>query len=184
MFERYAPIQRKIKPSLWKNVIEQAILRAKSGETAMDDVPPILPNGTMQFDSRESHKSSSLRTTNNTEDAQDFADSQDSSIAQGARDDQGAQYSQDSQTAPRSMHYWKEHHPARYDLLQRVRSLLMRIAEDTHTPVEVIIKPQIIRNLCWSENIHEVDVSTFLFAQGARAWQVALIAESVTRVIM
>ena len=181
MFERYAPIQRKIKPSLWKNVIEQAILRAKSGETAMDDVPPILPNGTMQFDSRESHKSSSLRTTNNTEDAQDFADSQDSLGAQGA---QGAQYLQDSQTAPRSMHYWKEHHPARYDLLQRVRSLLMRIAEDTHTPVEVIIKPQIIRNLCWSENIHEVDVSTFLFAQGARAWQVALIAESVTRVIM
>lgn len=169
MFERYAPIQRKIRPSIWKKVIEQAILRSKSGETAMDDVPPILPNGNMQFDSRESHKSRLSNKSNNTEDSTDSTDSKDSF---------------ESQSAPRSMRYWQEHHPDRYKILQRVRAVLSTIAEDTHTPVEVIIKPQIIRNLCWNDNTVEIDVSSFLLEQGARPWQVSLIAESVTRAIM
>ncbi|EIK87058.1 ribonuclease D [Gardnerella vaginalis 6119V5] len=149
MFERYAPIQRKIKPSLWKNIIEKALNRAKSGETAMDDFSEIAHN-----------------------DSDDFKDSK------------SLQQSQDTQSAPRSMRYWKDHHPARYERLQRIRAVLTSISQDTHTPVEVIIKPQIIRNLCWCENITDVDVYSFFLEQGARPWQVALIAESVTRAIM
>ena len=149
MFERYAPIQRKIKPSLWKNIIENALKRAKSGETAMDDFSEIEHNNSNDF-----------------------------------KDSKSLQQSQDSQSAPRSMRYWKEHHPARYERLQRIRAVLTSISEDTHTPVEVIIKPQIIRNLCWCENITDVDVYSFFLEQGARPWQVALIAESVTRAIM
>ena len=149
MFERYAPIQRKIKPSLWKNIIENALNRAKSGETAMDDFSEIEHNNSNDF-----------------------------------KDSKSLQQSQDSQSAPRSMRYWKEHHPARYERLQRIRAVLTSISEDTHTPVEVIIKPQIIRNLCWCENITDVDVYSFFLEQGARPWQVALIAESVTRAIM
>ncbi len=149
MFERYAPIQRKIKPSLWKNIIENALNRAKSGETAMDDFSEIEHNTSNDF-----------------------------------KDSKSLQQSQDSQSAPRSMRYWKEHHPARYERLQRIRAVLTSISEDTHTPVEVIIKPQIIRNLCWCENITDVDVYSFFLEQGARPWQVALIAESVTRAIM
>ena len=142
MFERYAPIQRKIKPSLWKNIIENALKRAKSGETAMDDFSEIEHNNSNDF-----------------------------------KDSKSLQQSQDSQSAPRSMRYWKEHHPARYERLQRIRAVLTSISEDTHTPVEVIIKPQIIRNLCWCENITDVDVYSFFLEQGARPWQVALIAE-------
>ena len=62
--------------------------------------------------------------------------------------------------------------------------MITSIAEDTRTPVEMIIKPQILRNLCWVENPAEVDVEEFLIAQGARNWQVKLIAPSVSGVIM
>ena len=36
--------------------------------------------------------------------------------------------------------------------------MITSIAEDTRTPAEMIIKPQILRNLCWVENPAEVDV--------------------------
>ena len=74
-------------------------------------------------------------------------------------------------------------HPERYDRLQRVRRVINRIAEDTRTPAEMIIKPQILRNLCGGRPV-EVDVETFLIEQGARNWQVKLIAPSVSGVIM
>ena len=172
MFERYAPIQRKIKPSHWKKVIEQAILRAESGETAMGDALQMFQNGEMNADSHDSHDS---RDSNVSSDSSDSSESSES---------HNSLESKDSQSAPRSMRYWKDHHPARYEQLQGIRAALTVIAEDTHTPVDTIIKPQIIRNLCWNDNIAEINVSDFLLEQGARPWQVELIAESVTRAIM
>ena len=82
------------------------------------------------------------------------------------------------------MKYWREHHPNRFAILQKVKAVVMRIAEDTHTPMDVLIKPQIIRNLCWNDDIKNIDVRLFLIEQGARVWQVDLISESVTRVII
>ena len=169
MFERYAPIQRKIKPSHWKKVIEQAILRAESGETAMGDALQMFPNGEMNAESHDAH---------------DSHDSHVSSESSESSESHNSLESKDSQSAPRSMRYWKDHHPARYEQLQGIRAVLNAIAEDTHTPVDTIIKPQIIRNLCWNDNIAEINVSDFLLEQGARPWQVELIAESVTRAIM
>ena len=180
MFERYAPIQRKIKPSIWKNVIENAILRAKSGETAMDDVHPVLPNGAIQLNSRESRKTSVLKSTD-TDESQGSNDCQD---CHDSSDSQYLQDMQDSQSAPRSMKYWREHHPKRYERLQRVKAELNQISEYTHTPAEIIIKPQIIRNLCWHDDAQDIDVKTFLSEHGAREWQTRLVAESVTRAIM
>ena len=213
MFERYAPIQRKIRPTLWKKVIEQAILRAESGETAMDDVPPVIPNGITRVDTYEQHNLHAQNITNiadianncainncainscvnscvNKSDCAISADTAgntvgaDNAVSEDSANLCNFQDFQDSQVAPRSMRYWKEHYPDRYEMLQRIRALLTCIAEDTHTPVEVIVKPQIIRNLCWNENIAEINVSDFLLEQGARPWQVELIAESVTRAIM
>lgn len=131
MFERYAPIQRSIKPSLWKTTIQQAL-----------DLPasqwPTMP-----------------------------------------------QPQHDAQTnAPRSTKYWQIHHPGRYDTLQQVRRMIQQIAEDTHTPADVIIKPQIVRNLCWTDHPERRDVARFFTEQGARDWQVRLLAASVSRVIM
>lgn len=131
MFERYAPIQRSVKPNVWKNTIQNAL------ELKPDQWPePIAP----------------------------CAESQTN--------------------APRSMKYWASHHPDRFDRLGRVRDVIVRIGHDTYTPPDVIIKPQIIRNLCWRDDATELDIPAFLREQGAREWQIELVAESVSRVIM
>ncbi|MBT1178206.1 HRDC domain-containing protein [Bifidobacterium vespertilionis] len=130
MFERYAPIQREVKPVVWKDAIAEALaLRAA-------DLPVSPPSG----------------------------------------NDEG--------NAPRSMRYWQDHHPARYARLQAARKVINQIADDTRTPADVIVKPQLIRNLCWTDDIRSRDVAEFLHGQGARRWQVDLIAASVTRAIM
>ncbi|RFD76233.1 HRDC domain-containing protein [Gardnerella sp. DNF00622A] len=161
MFERYAPIQRKIKPNVWKNVIEDAINRAKSGEVAIIDY---------------------AQSSNDEDDC--GCSNESSLIAKNVQDAQESQDVQESQAAPRSMKYWREHHPKRYERLQNVKRSLIKISEDTHTPSEVIIKPQIIRNLCWQDDVEHINVKEFLDEQGARMWQSDLIAESVTRAIM
>lgn len=131
MFERYAPIQRLIKPSVWKNTIQKAL------ELKPEEWPePTAP----------------------------CAESQSN--------------------APRSMKYWASHHPDRFDRLNRARNVVARIGHDTHTPSDVVIKPQIIRNLCWQDDATELDIPAFLREQGAREWQIELVAESVSRVII
>lgn len=130
MFERYAPIQRSIKPRVWKDTIQEALALPRS------KWPTMPPN---------------------------------SSDGQGH--------------APRSMKQWQRH-PERYRRLQRVRDVINQIADDTRTPADVIIKPQYLRNLCWSDGAGNEDVAKFLKEQGARDWQVSLIAASVSRVIM
>ena len=131
MFERYAPIQRAVKPNVWKTVIQQALALPAAQWPSMPPAP---------------------------------ADSQAS--------------------APRSMKVWSARHPERYERLQAVRHVINQIAEDTRTPAEMIVKPQIIRNLCWTDDPGGRDVAEFLTQQGARPWQVSLIAASVSRAIM
>ena len=134
MFERYAPIQREVKPRVWKDAIQRA-LALKPSEL------PTMPNVSVDQNGGETN-------------------------------------------APRSMRLWQDRHPDRYQRLQRVRKVINQIGEDTRTPAEIIIKPQIIRNLCWLDDPAKVDVALFLEEQGARAWQVKLLAASVSRVIM
>ena len=69
-------------------------------------------------------------------------------------------------------------------MLNRVRKAVSQIAEDTRTTEEIVIKPQYLRNLCWTDEPRKRDVARFLSEQGARDWQVSLVAESVSRAIM
>ena len=89
-----------------------------------------------------------------------------------------------SASAPKSIRVWKERYPERLQVLNRVRKAVSQIAEDTRTPVEIVIKPQYLRNLCWTDEPRKRDVARFLGEQGARDWQVSLVAESVSRAIM
>lgn len=132
MFERYAPIQRKVKPSVWRETIRRAL-----------ELPP----------------------------------SQWPVMPVPVADEEHA-------NAPRSMKLWATRHPQRMRLLQDVRKVVSQIADDTRTPAEIIVKPQILRNLCWTDEPRKRDVAEFLKSQGARDWQVNLIAASVSRVIM
>ncbi|WEV52475.1 HRDC domain-containing protein [Bifidobacterium sp. ESL0704] len=131
MFERYAPIQRSIKPSVWKDTIQDA-LKLKPKDWPEPPTPSQEPQA----------------------------------------------------NAPRSMKYWSAHQPERFARLKRVRAVIAQIAQDTRTPHDVVIKPQIIRNLCWRDDAAELDIPEFLREQGAREWQIALISESVSRVII
>lgn len=132
MFKRYAPIQRSIKPSVWKNDIAQAL------DLPVSQLPTLAV-----IDTDEAH-------TN----------------------------------APKSMKVWSAKHPKRFACLQSVRKVVSQIAQDTRTPVEMIIKPQILRNLCWTDEPEKRDVAQFLAQQGARQWQIDLIAASLSRVII
>ena len=89
-----------------------------------------------------------------------------------------------SASAPKSIRVWKERYPERLQVLNRARKAVSQIAEDTRTPVEIVIKPQYLRNLCWTDEPRKRDVARFLSEQGARDWQVSLVAESVSRAIM
>ncbi len=133
MFERYATVQRQVKPKVWKEAIERAL------------------------DKPYSSLEQSVKQTEHT-----------------------------GTGAPRSMKYWREHHPDRFERLKNARALIGQISQDTHTPVEILLKPQYLRNLCWqedmdftSDNIHE-----FLVEQGARNWQVQLLSPSLSKVII
>ena len=134
MFERYAPIQRKIKPSMWKRIIQQALDLPESEWPVIDNNP----------------QNQEAQTT----------------------------------SAPRATRVWRERYPERLATLDKARKMVAQIAEDTRTPADVIIKPQYLRNLCWTDEPQKRDVAQFLTEQGARAWQVALVAESVSRAIM
>lgn len=132
MFERYAPIQRQIKPRVWKETIQQAL-----------DLP-------------------------------------DAQLPQAVRQQGGAE----AGNAPKSMRIWRQHHPQRYRLLQECRAVVNQIAEDVRIPPDMVLKPQILRNLCWTDHPKRRDVADFLRAEGARAWQIGLLNASLTRVIM
>lgn len=131
MFERYGPIQRSVKPSVWKQVIQHAL------ELPKEQWPTVPEPQTQQH-------------TN----------------------------------PPRSMKLWSTRHPERYRRLQAARTIVNQIAEDTRTPPELLVKPQMLRNLCWSDEPERTDVAEFLTQQGARPWQVSLVSASVTRAIM
>ena len=135
MFERYAPIQRSVKPSVWKAAIQEALALPPSEL-------PTLPSGRGR-DGRDEPETN----------------------------------------APKSMRLW-ERHPKRLERLKRVRRAVNQIAEDTRTPAEIIVRPQILRNLCWTDDPACRDVAAFLREQGAREWQVRLIAASVSRAIV
>ncbi|MFT8638939.1 HRDC domain-containing protein [Bifidobacterium sp.] len=132
MFERYAPIQRSIKPAHWKDIIQKTLELPPSDLP----VPPV---------------SSALSEENN---------------------------------APHSMKFWREKHPRRYSRLMAAKAAIAQISQDTQTPIDVILKPQYLRNLCWTDEPERRDVAEFLARQGARSWQIELVDESVSRAIM
>lgn len=130
MFARYAPLQRKVPRSVWR----QAIIRALEMDT--EDLP--APT---------------------------------------------ARKLQEGTSAPRSMRYWREHQPDRYARLQASRKRIEDIAHLVNVPTELVLKPSILRALCWQE-VGAEQLMQFLEASGARPWQRELVAESLSRVIM
>lgn len=82
---------------------------------------------------------------------------------------------------PPPAHRWHEKDPAAAARLAAARTGLAAISEQTGTPVENLLTPELVRRLCWSPpappDRTAVSVADTLSAMGARPWQCGLTAD-------
>nr|WP_064571766.1 HRDC domain-containing protein [Gordonia sp. LAM0048] len=82
---------------------------------------------------------------------------------------------------------WDQRNPEAAARLQTVRPALKEIAE-THTlPMENLLAPDVVRQLCWDglpEPITAAALDAHLAAAGARVWQRTLCAEPLTQALL
>lgn len=82
---------------------------------------------------------------------------------------------------------WDQRNPEAAARLQAVRPVLKQIAEDHTLPVENLLAPDVVRQLCWdglAEPITTEAVDAHLAAAGARTWQRTLCAEALTEALL
>jgi ribonuclease D len=81
---------------------------------------------------------------------------------------------------------WADKNPAAAERLARTREVVVALAEQHDLPTENLISPQLVRNLAWSppEPVSIETVSQRLTAEGARGWQVGLVAEPLTAALL
>lgn len=82
---------------------------------------------------------------------------------------------------------WDQRNPEAAARLQAVRPVLKQIAEDHTLPVENLLAPDVVRQLCWDglpEPITTEALDAHLAAVGARTWQRALCVEALTEALL
>ncbi len=80
---------------------------------------------------------------------------------------------------------WADKNPVAALRLGRTREVVTSIAEKHNLPPENLISPQLVRNLAWEPpaELTVATVSDSLASQGARPWQIGLIAELLTEAL-
>lgn len=81
---------------------------------------------------------------------------------------------------------WDQRNPEAAARLQAVRPVLKQIAEDHTLPVENLLAPDVVRQLCWdglAEPITTEAVDAHLAAAGARTWQRTLCVAALTEAL-
>lgn len=73
---------------------------------------------------------------------------------------------------------WPDRFPEAATRLAHARARLASVSDRVHVPVENLVTPETVRQLCWEPppNISSGDVDTFLASAGARPWQRELCA--------
>jgi len=82
---------------------------------------------------------------------------------------------------------WDQRNPEAAARLQAVRPVLKQIAEDHTLPVENLLAPDVVRQLCWDglpEPITTEALIAHLTAAGARTWQRTLCVEALTEALL
>lgn len=76
---------------------------------------------------------------------------------------------------------WPNRYPEADARLKNVRAVLVKISEELLLPVENLLTPDLVRQLCWEppELITPETVSKALKTMGARDWQIRCTAESL-----
>ncbi|MCW2831992.1 MAG: ribonuclease [Aeromicrobium sp.] len=80
---------------------------------------------------------------------------------------------------------WADKNPAAAERLNRSREVVVRLAEEHDLPTENLISPQLVRNLAWEPpaEVSVESVTAALQADGARRWQIGLIAVPLTEAL-
>ena len=76
---------------------------------------------------------------------------------------------------------WPNRYPEADARLKNARAALVKISEELLLPVENLLTPDLVRQLCWEppELITAETVSKALKTMGARDWQIGCTAESL-----
>ncbi|MFT3662586.1 MAG: ribonuclease D [Gordonia sp. (in: high G+C Gram-positive bacteria)] len=79
-------------------------------------------------------------------------------------------------TGPPPINRWEQRDPEAARRIQAVRPAVKEVADGLSIPAEVLLAPDLVRELCWTgiEADSAADVETWLSARGARPWQCEL----------
>lgn len=77
---------------------------------------------------------------------------------------------------------WADRNPDAFARLSAAREAIAGLVERTGVPAENVMSPSLVRALCWDPpaSADEASVRTRLEAEGARAWQIDLLAGDLT----
>ena len=80
---------------------------------------------------------------------------------------------------------WPQRHPEADARLKACRQALTKLAEIENLPIENLVSPEIIRQVCWAPEIESLKaLENQLARNGARKWQIALIAPVILEAII
>ena len=79
---------------------------------------------------------------------------------------------------------WPTRFPDADKRLKAARPVVQKIADDLNLPVENLLTPDFLRQLCWIFTDATIDVSGHLQQLGARNWQVELVASPLSSVLI
>ena len=73
-------------------------------------------------------------------------------------------------------------------MLESARAKLNVVSQDTNTPVDVLLKPRTLRNMCWQAGERtgfsaEDEVDRYLASHEARRWQRELLVPTLAAVV-
>lgn len=77
---------------------------------------------------------------------------------------------------------WEEKNPEAHERFSKVRPKVIEISETHEVAPEIIISPEVIRQLCWSGYeilTTETELQNWLLNQNARQWQAELLSSDV-----
>ncbi|OLF12707.1 ribonuclease D [Actinophytocola xinjiangensis] len=77
---------------------------------------------------------------------------------------------------------WADRDPAAAARLSAARAALTTVAEANRLPIENLLQPDLVRRTCWRppETLNEDSVAEALRSGGAREWQIALTAQTLS----